>query len=241
MSTAQTPDDRDVLAGEYVLGLMPEAERLVLEQRMASDPLLAVLVEEWRLRLQPLDDTATALDGGPALWQRILHSTGQEKRAGLDPLRRPAFSLQPLWDSLAFWRVAGLAALAAALLLAIGLASVLMRAAPTPVYVAVLVSDANRPAAIVNTFADGSADILPLEDIDVPPGKMLEVWTLWDRAAGPRSIGKLDRARTGRLTIKHLPIGPNQLFEITLEPQGGSPIGRPTGPVLMKGLTATAL
>ena len=34
---------------------------------------------------------------------------------------------------------------------------------------------------------------------------------------------------------------PDQLFEITLEPRGGSPIGRPTGPILMKGNAQRAL
>jgi anti-sigma-K factor RskA len=33
----------------------------------------------------------------------------------------------------------------------------------------------------------------------------------------------------------------NQLFEITLEPEGGSPVGRPTGPILFKGNAARAL
>jgi anti-sigma-K factor RskA len=33
----------------------------------------------------------------------------------------------------------------------------------------------------------------------------------------------------------------NQLFEITLEPEGGSPNGRPTGPILFKGNAARAL
>ncbi|MGL4241116.1 MAG: anti-sigma factor, partial [Beijerinckiaceae bacterium] len=31
------------------------------------------------------------------------------------------------------------------------------------------------------------------------------------------------------------------LFEITVEPPGGSPTGRPTGPILMKGLASQAL
>lgn len=80
------------------------------------------------------------------------------------------------------------------------------------------------------------------ESIEVPPDKALEIWTLWDRAVGPRSIGLLDRPRTLRLNLENLPkTGPNQLFEITLEPRTGSPTGRPTGPILMKGTTSTAL
>ncbi len=44
------------------------------------------------------------------------------------------------------------------------------------------------------------------------------------------------------LNLSNLPsTGPNQLFEITLEPKTGSPTGRPTGPILMKGLTTPTL
>jgi anti-sigma-K factor RskA len=38
--------------------------------------------------------------------------------------------------------------------------------------------------------------------------------------------------------VSRLPaLGPQQLFEITLEPDGGSPIDRPTGPILFVGST----
>ena len=38
------------------------------------------------------------------------------------------------------------------------------------------------------------------------------------------------------LPLERLPdLRPEQLFEITLEPEGGSPIDRPTGPILYIG------
>ena len=37
------------------------------------------------------------------------------------------------------------------------------------------------------------------------------------------------------LTDDNLPLGANQLFEITLEPYNGSPTGKPTGPILYIG------
>src|SRR3712207_7513512 len=50
--------------------------------------------------------------------------------------------------------------------------------------------------------------------------RSLEIWTLWDKAAGPRSIGLVHQARFVRLNLQNLPKpGPNQLFEITLEPR----------------------
>jgi anti-sigma-K factor RskA len=148
-----------------------------------------------------------------------------------------------LWRNLAFWRVAGLGSAAAALVLGVGLAVFAARDARTPVLVAVLIKEGtNEPGAVVHAFANGQAELIPLESIDVPPDRALEIWTLWDRARGPVSIGLLDRARSVRLRLDQAPrTGPSQLFEITLEPKGGSPIGRPTGPILMKGTTAATL
>ena len=136
-----------------------------------------------------------------------------------------------------------MAGAAAALVLGFGLAVLATRDGRTPVLVAVLIKEGTtQPGAVVHAFANGQAELIPLEAIDVPPDRALEIWTLWDRAVGPRSIGLLDQARSVRLNLENLPKpGPNQLFEITLEPKTGSPTGRPTGPILMKGLTSTAL
>src|SRR5690606_20821839 len=111
------------------------------------------------------------------------------------------------------------------------------------VYVAILVDDATRQAgAIVNAFADGRVEMIPLVEMTVPAGRSLQVWTLWNREVGPRSVGLLDRARATPLDLERLPTtAVDQLFEITLEPAGGSPTGRPTGPILYKGTTARTL
>ena len=135
-----------------------------------------------------------------------------------------------------------LAGAAAALVLAIGLTASLREQARKPVLVAVLMTDAAKPAAIVNVAANGRAELVPLDDISVPQGRVLQVWTLWDRARGPVSVGLMGRTQRLDLQLRDLPkTGADQLFEISLEPEGGSPIGRPTGPVLMKGTTSTAL
>jgi anti-sigma-K factor RskA len=62
------------------------------------------------------------------------------------------------------------------------------------------------------------------------------------RERGPVSVGLMDRPRTLELQLGDLPRpSADQLFEITLEPAGGSPTGRPTGPILFKGNTAQPL
>ena len=59
--------------------------------------------------------------------------------------------------------------------------------------------------AVVNAFADGRVELIPLTDINVPEGRALEIWTLWDRAVGPRSVGLIDRARSVTLNLRDLP------------------------------------
>jgi anti-sigma-K factor RskA len=77
---------------------------------------------------------------------------------------------------------------------------------------------------------------VPLTNITVPEGKTLQVWTLPSPQTGPVSMGLLEQARSKILSDFNLPPPqPQQLYEITLEQAGGSPTGKPTGPVIAKG------
>ncbi len=241
-----TRDEQDRLAAEHVMGLLEGEERGLAERLLESDQTFQAAVASWQARFSELDETAIPQAADDALWRRIEGSLQAPVRAAspaplIVPDPRSAFAA--LWRNLAFWRAAGLAGAFATVALAVGLGVLAERASRAPVLVAVLLTDANRPAAVVNAFANGEAELLPLDAIPVPAGRALEIWTLWDRARGPVSIGLIDAARRVRLNLKGLPQpGPNQLFEITLEPATGSPTGRPTGPILMKGTTApTAL
>lgn len=243
------PEETDRLAAEYVLGLVEGEDRARAETLSLSDPAFQAAVAAWRERFAVLDETVAAVPVPDALWSRIDASLGSTDRAAAVPttpvvIPDPSAAFRALWRSLGFWRATGLASAVTAALLAIGLGVLATRTAQTPVLVAVLLTEGGgaRPAAVVNAFADGRAELVPLERIPVPSGRVLEIWTLWDRAVGPRSIGLLDQARSVHLNLENLPKpGPNQLFEITLEPAGGSPTGRPTGPILMKGTTSTAI
>lgn len=257
MSPAQTtplsPDERGGLAGEYALGLLEGADLAAFERRLESDAELAASVERWRGHFAAIDATAPLLSPSPGLWPRIeagLAAAAQDAAAPAAaapaparPTPRPAAGsrLADWWNSLFLWRGAAFAGALAAILLAVGLVGALDRARRQPVMVAVLLTEANAAAAVVNTFRDGRVELVPLQAISVPEGKALEIWTLWDRAVGPRSVGLIERARSTPLRLDQLPLGANQLFEITLEPATGSPTGRPTGPIIAKGTTAQAL
>lgn len=239
-----TPEFERTLAAEYVLGLLDPQAQAEAERRIARDPAFAREIEAWRARFAPLDETAQALAPEAALWSRIENDIAAPGTA--DTSSQPG-AFARFWNSLGALRAASVAGALATLVLAVvsigSLQYARQEAQRKPIYVAILVDDATRQAgAVVNAFADGRAELIPLADINVPAGRVLEIWTLWDRQVGPRSVGLIDRARATQLNLDALPrTGENQLFEITLEPAGGSPIGRPTGPVLFKGTTTRAL
>lgn len=234
MNTIDKPDD-SVLAGEYALGLLEGAELDAFERRLKRERPLQIEVAAWHEKFSPLDATAAVQPVPANLWSKIERSVG-ERRAAL--VEERANWSERLWTSLGFWRGASFAGAAASLVLAIAMGSLAGRATPQPIIVAVLQTDQSIPGAIVEAFGDGSIVVVPLRDIEVPPGKALEVWTLYDKQRGPVSLGLIDRAQRARFQTANLPAREDQLYEITLEPASGSPIGRPTGPVLMKGLAS---
>lgn len=147
-----------------------------------------------------------------------------------------------VWERVEFWRWSALGAALAGLATIVVTAALIGRWPAQPVMVAMLTVDGGKPGAVVEAFSDGSVRLIPLQDIAVPQGRALQVWTLRDRQEGPISVGLMYKAQTLRLDLGKLPAPRvNQLFEITLEPETGSPTGRPTGPVLMKGLAAITL
>jgi anti-sigma-K factor RskA len=229
--------DQRTLAAEYVLGLLSDADKTNAERRLSTDQAFARTVEDWRRRFSEFDDTTAPRPIGDDLWRRIETVIA----GGTARTETAASSWMSFWNSLAFLRGAAMGAGLAALVLAVGLGFAIRAARQQPVMIAVLL-DGNHAGAVVQTFADGRHVLLPLTSIEVPRGRALQVWTLPSRERGPVSVGLMDRARTLELSLASLPATrPDQLFEITLEPEAGSPTGRPTGPVLFKGTASLAL
>jgi anti-sigma-K factor RskA len=234
---------RDELAVDFALGLAEGAALERAERLMETDAAFRALVTDWRTRLSALDATAperpTAADGWAKL-EAALDAPAAARAARIES--PPQGMLARLWESIGFWRPTTMAAAFAAVVLGVGLARNIAAGPDKPVYVAVLQTDGGRAAAVVNAYSDGTVTLVPLEQIGVPQGRILEVWTLQTREQGPMSIGRMDQARTLKLDLARLRRpDAGHLFEITVEPPGGSPTGRPTGPILMKGLASQAL
>ena len=106
-----------------------------------------------------------------------------------------------------------------------------------PHYMVVLAAPQNAaPGWVLKMTGATTLRLEPLVATAVPAQRALQLWTKADDWSGPVSLGLVKPGETVEVKLDKLPkIVPNQLFEITLEPQAGSPIGKPTGPILFIG------
>ncbi len=254
-------EDRSVAAGEYVLGTLDAAAAAEFEHAMAHDPALRAEVAGWQDRLLGLSRHAAPADPTPGLWaalERRLpvqpHTPAHHPRPNASALRsgvvRPgsATTLQYWWRQLQFWQA--LSGLAVTACLVLGSTLVLQRQQATPTgderFVAVLQApQGGSNGWVVEVQLDrgagsarqGKLRLVPVWPGDTAPsGRSLQFWTKAPGASGPSSLGLVSANTPIELPLDRLPdMRVEQLFEITLEPEGGSPLDRPTGPVLFIG------
>ncbi len=222
------PQDRDILAGEYVLGTLDARAAAEVKAALPGDAALRAAVREWEARLAPL----TALAGPEAppadLWDRIEAALPGAARPDPAPKRRGWLDPWRGWAIGASAVAAGLAAL------------LVVRPSPEPArLMTVLLTQRDQPAWVVEADAAGRLHLASVTPRRLEEGRAMQLWGLPPGATAPTSLGLIPPE--GRLTVTTggLRPEPGMLIEISLEPPGGSPIGRPSGPVIFIGrLTA---
>jgi anti-sigma-K factor RskA len=225
------PVEREAMAAEYVLGTLGAAEAREIEQAMETDPALRATVEAWQARLGPMSALAAPELPPPGLWERIERALAPPPEVVAPPAPKPRAPV--LWRAWALGASAVAAGLAALLVL---------RPAPVPEprLMTVLLTQRDQPAWLVEAER-GALRLASLNPQPVPDDRVMQLWALPQGAAAPTSLGLIPGGE-GRITVTPAAIRPEpgMLIEITLEPQGGSPTGRPTGPVLFIGRLAPA-
>ena len=222
-------DERDAAAAEYVLGTLAAEDQAALTAALPRDRALQAAVHAWQDRLLALSARATPVNPSASLWRRI--------DIALNALTsRTATPAVPWWQRLRLWQGLGAAALAASLLLSV----LLLQRPEAPAgmrYVALLQSPADQSTGWVVELQGDRLRLVPTAPSAAPPpGRSLQFWTKLEGAAAPTSLGLVQAGQAPEMPASRLPgVGPQQLFEITLEPEGGSTVGRPTGPILFVG------
>lgn len=220
-------DEDDLLAAEHALGLADE------RAREADDAAFAAAVERWRARLDPLHGPERAPP--PHLWERIERKLPANDAGVRDPARP--------------WRLATFAASAAAAVL---LGVVVLRPtpeapAPSPLpQIAVTPPAKMMVAALTPKQGSGTVTIayddregrMTVTPVGMDAGdRTPELWVI-PADGRPRSLGVIAAADARTMIV---PPGERALLSggvtlaVSLEPEGGSPTGQPTGPVVMSG------
>lgn len=226
------PELADRLAADYVAGTLRGPARRRFESLLPAHPILRRAVNDWQVRLIPLTVSVVPQKPPAQVWQRI------EARIGGAAPKASAPARAGWWERLALWRgIAGVAS-AAALSLAVLVAS--PGPAQPPVVVVLSATGASADGSVVPaTFVasisgDGRSMVTkPLTNVSVQADRALELWAVPGKGA-PRSLGLISSNGTTVLK-KGKVLEDTAALAVSLEPPGGSPTGAPTGPVLWAG------
>lgn len=251
MSTqAPRPDDardeRDALAGDYVLGTLSAARRRDVEARLPIDAALRTAVQQWHERLLPLTALARPVEPSVQLWRRIEGSLAQAAtpaKTATSPRSAKTADAASWWNSVKLWRALAGGGFAAAAVMAAVLVTRLGALPGAPQYMVVLVAPQDKaPGWVIQASSSRQLSLIPLGQAVVPVEKSLQFWTKGDSWSGPVSLGLVKPGQTVQIRLDKLPpLQANQLFELTLEPANGSPTNRPTGPIQFIGRAVKVL
>ena len=228
MASYKSPQLRDKLAAEYVLGTLRGRARARFQSLLRYDPSLRRSVAEWEASITPLAAAASEIAPPARVWQAISRRIAGTARAGV---------------GLTFWRGLAVTSATFALVLAafIGMTP---RLEPPMTMVAVMNDDRGQPAIVVSwppmkAMRDPHLRIKVVQEHPtMASGTAWEMWMLPGGKAAPVSMGLIgiDRDQVMKITPALAGrMGDAWGIAMSVEPAGGSPTGAPTGPVIFKG------
>ncbi|NWA01940.1 anti-sigma factor [Pseudomonas gingeri] len=220
----QNPRLRRALAADYAIGLMSAAGRRRFESLMRDDARLRAQVAEWQETLATLTESVPPQPVPDRVWHAIV--------ARIDPQQLHIPAKRPFWN----WLRATAAVCSLAVVVALG---VFYNHDPVSAS-ATLLSGTQQPALRIQAHA-GYLQVEPLTLATVDANRSLELWAI-PVDGKPVSLGLVPKEGKGRLELSEAHkalLGTAVVLAVSLEPQGGSPTGQPTGPVLYSGPLAT--
>jgi anti-sigma-K factor RskA len=208
----------DRLAAEYVLGTLRHRARRRFERWLLS-PQVGALVKAWEDRLAGLEPRLTPVTPPAAVWRGI------EDKLGLRKLqRRPAMRWLSIAASIIFF-------------VAVGVFITRPPEQPQLTQKSFLQADPQTIYWRVEILGDNQELSLHVHVVhDLPPGKSHELWALPEGGGAPVSLGLMPHTGDHHRVLnaaQRAALGVSKQIAVSLEPEGGSPTGAPTGPVLL--------
>jgi anti-sigma-K factor RskA len=218
-----SPQLRELLAGEYALGTLTGSARRRFDRLLIEDAHLRAALADWEGYFAAWAGNVPRQAPPARVWRRIARAIdGGERR-------------RSFWQRIGVWQTASAVA-EAALIAVVVFWQVGPGPAPAPREVAVVTSEAGKPVWVVSVRPNGRVLTIKAPGHAAPPsGKVYELWMLPGHGAKPVSLGLLPASGT---TTRQLgaaearAIASAQGLAVSVEPPGGSPTGQPTGPVV---------
>lgn len=222
--TSPAGAERDMTAAELALGLLDGDERAKALRRLLAEPAFAREVEQWRNRFGALFASVPAVEPGQALGERVVARV--EGRVVAVPRA-------------GYWKPIAIASsLAAASLFGLVVTRPVpaplprvAAAAPAPMVAAFMIKGHEGP--LVATYDARLGRLSMPGPMPIPVGKSAQLWAIVGSGA-PQPLGLFHEAgaRVEADAVSPRPMAPGTTFAISIEPEGGSPTGLPTGPVV---------
>lgn len=237
-SSGDPPPD-EVLAGEYVLGVLDTSHRRQLQARMATDQAFARNVEDWERRLAPLLADIAPVEAPAQVWGAVC------ARLGWTDAERSATGF---WHSLGFWRSATVFSSVVALAAIAFMLGRSVTEAPPPIAqqqvepaakpVTPLQHDDGTPGWLASVDATrGTVLMVPVPSAPDAQGRVPELWLI-PAGQAPVSLGAVSISRSHTVTVPQsarAALVAGSTLAITLESSAGIPHGAPSSAIIAKG------
>ncbi|RUW45751.1 anti-sigma factor [Mesorhizobium sp. M1A.F.Ca.ET.072.01.1.1] len=221
----------DLLAAEYVLGVLAADERQIASRRIDTEAGFARLVDAWDAHFAPIAAAYAAVEPPASVKAAI------DRRLFASSVVNSTAPSTGLLGSLAFWR--GLAAAALAALVVFVALPLVNPPLPQPEtrLVASLAADNSNVKYLAVYDAARHEVGLSLVSGERGAGKDFELWMIEGKNA-PVSMGVIPAGQSARMAVTPAvqeKLAQGAVLAVSLEPAGGSPTGQPTGPVVAAG------
>jgi len=239
--------ERKLDAAEYVIGTLSSVERHAFEASIENNADTRADVQFWERAFGALNASISPEIPPKTIWARIegaLPAQGFDdaKSVGSDPKNPISVvenALPKLKRSRGRWRMGAIAASLAALGLGGFIANERYKFIPASTngnqsakeFTAVVNAEGGQPSLIVNVNAKTGEVSVRSMGITPPEGKSLELWFVAE-GQKPVSVGLVGE---GPMDFKGAVAKGGETLAISVEPRGGSPIGKSTGPVIYRG------
>lgn len=217
------PELLEQLAAEYVLGTMRGSARRRFERLMMDSYKARNAVWEWEQQINPMVEALPGQAPPRKIWKKI------EQR--INPQQQKSEST--LW----FWRSWSAVSAALVIVLAIAITQQALIQPGQPDQIAMFNDEQAKPLWLITTNSrTGKLVVKPINAQAVAvDNQAFELWML-PKQGNPQSMGLMPVSGSAVETV----LSPQLLnilqnsdgLAISLEPEGGSPTGLPTGPVV---------